>query len=63
MSHPRNAWRLRDALGGPVEVKLLENSFHMIHVDQERDVVADLTATFFDARSRLAASQQAATHA
>lgn len=47
MSHPRNAWRLRDALGGPVEVRLLDDSYHMIHVDRERLRVADMTAEFF----------------
>lgn len=51
MSHPRNAWRLRDALGGPVEVRLLEDSYHMIHIDRERNLVADLTAQFFGAPS------------
>lgn len=48
MSHPRNAWRLRDALGGLVEVRLLGDSYHMIHIDQERKLVADMTATFFE---------------
>jgi carboxylesterase len=47
MSHPRNAWRLRQALGGQTEVRLLEDSYHMVHVDKERALVADLTAAFF----------------
>jgi carboxylesterase len=47
MSHPRNARRLARALGGEAEVRLLNDSYHMIHVDQERDLVADLTADFF----------------
>ncbi len=47
MSDPRNAYRLRDALGGPAHVELLQDSYHMIHVDRERDRVADLTAEFF----------------
>ena len=46
MSHPRNAYRLASALGGPVRVQLLEDSYHMIHVDQERGLVADMTADF-----------------
>jgi carboxylesterase len=52
MSSPRNAWRLRAALGGPADVRLLEDSYHMIHVDRERDLVARLTAEFFGAPGR-----------
>lgn len=48
MSHPRNAWRLKRALGGPTSVQLLDDSYHMIHVDQERDRVAAMTAEFFN---------------
>lgn len=48
MSHPRNAWRLRRALSGRTEVRLLENSYHMVHVDKERTLVADWTAAFFE---------------
>ncbi len=47
MSSPRNAARLQATLGGPTELSLLDDSFHMIHVDRERDVVADRTAAFF----------------
>jgi len=46
MSHPRNAFRLRDRLGGPVELHLLDDCYHMIHVDRQRDLVGDLTADF-----------------
>ncbi len=49
MSHPRNAYRLQSALGGPTRLHVLEDSYHMIHVDQERDVVAAMTAGFFGA--------------
>jgi len=49
MSHPRNAYRLQRALGGATRLRLLEDSYHMIHVDQERDVVAAETASFFSA--------------
>lgn len=47
MSHLRNAERLASALAGPVTMLVLEDSFHMIHVDRERKRVADETARFF----------------
>jgi carboxylesterase len=47
MSAPRNAWRLRDVLGGPATVHILQDSYHMIHVDRERDLVAKMTGEFF----------------
>lgn len=47
MSHLRNAERLANALAGPVTMLILEDSFHMIHVDRERKRVADETARFF----------------
>jgi len=46
MSHPRNAERLKKSLGGPVEHHLLDDCYHMIHVDRQRDLVGDLTADF-----------------
>lgn len=46
MSHPRNAERLKKSLGGPVELHLLDDCYHMIHVDRQRDLVGDLTADF-----------------
>jgi carboxylesterase len=49
MSHPRNAYRLRDKLGGPTALHLLDDCYHMIHVDRQRDLVGDLTADFFGA--------------
>jgi carboxylesterase len=55
MSHPRNAYRLKAALGGPVELQLLDDCFHMIHVDRQRDLVGDLTADFFGAPARVQA--------
>lgn len=61
MSAPRNAYRLRDALGGPTAVRLLDDSYHMIHVDQERDLVASLTADFFRDPTQL--NQLEAVHA
>jgi carboxylesterase len=47
MSHPRNATRLQAALGGRAQLHMLDDSYHMIHVDQERELVADITAEFF----------------
>lgn len=58
MSDPRNAWRLKRALGPKAEVRLFEDSYHMLHVDKERALVADETAAFF---LRHAAIVQAAT--
>jgi carboxylesterase len=49
MSDPRNAYRLKGVLGGPTAVRLLDDCYHMIHVDRQRDLVADLTADFFGA--------------
>jgi carboxylesterase len=46
--HPRNSYTIQKRHGGRCEVSLLEDSYHMIHVDQERQRVADLTAAFFD---------------
>lgn len=47
MANLRNAYRLRDALAGPVKVEVLEDSYHMVHVDKERSRVGDMTAAFF----------------
>lgn len=49
MSHPRNALRLRSRLAGPVDLHLLDDCYHMIHVDRQRNLVGDLTADFFGA--------------
>jgi carboxylesterase len=48
MSDQRNAWRLKKALGDRATLRLLEDSYHMIHVDKERDLVARLIGGFFD---------------
>lgn len=45
--HPRNSYAIQKLHGGRCDVEILENSYHMIHVDQERHKVADLTASFF----------------
>lgn len=49
MSHPRNAERLKAALGDRGELHLLDDCYHMIHVDRQRDRVAEMTADFFGA--------------
>ena len=56
MSHPRNAERLQRALAGPTELHLLDDCYHMIHVDRQRARVGQLTADFFEASSQPASS-------
>jgi carboxylesterase len=46
--NPRNSYEIKKRHGGECEVVLLEDSYHMIHIDQERHKVAQLTAEFFD---------------
>jgi carboxylesterase len=58
MADPRNAFRLQRALGGPVELKLLDDCYHMIHVDLQRDLVGDLTADFCGAPPAAAPAQR-----
>jgi len=53
VSHPRNSFAIQKRHGGDCEVVLLEDSYHMIHVDQERHKVAALTASFFGAPASL----------
>jgi carboxylesterase len=52
MAHLRNAHRLRAALAGPTRLEVLEDSYHMIHVDKERSRVGDMTADFFGAPAK-----------
>lgn len=56
MSSPNNAFKLRNRLGGAVDLRFLDDCYHMIHVDRSRDLVADMTADFFGAP--LAAEQK-----
>ncbi|PWR23060.1 alpha/beta hydrolase [Zavarzinia compransoris] len=42
----RNAAYIAANIGGRIEKILLENSYHMITIDQERDLVADHSAAF-----------------
>ncbi|NDF12578.1 MAG: alpha/beta fold hydrolase [Proteobacteria bacterium] len=48
LSHPRNAIAIAKHLVAPHELHWIEDSYHMIHVDRQRDKVADLTASFFE---------------
>lgn len=47
VSSPRNAREIQKLHGGACDVVMLEDSYHMLHVDQERRKVAALTADFF----------------
>jgi len=62
MSHPRNAERLRAALAGPTELLMLEDSYHMVHVDRQHALVAERTAAFFGAALPLPATGPGAVH-
>lgn len=52
--HPRhddqsdisNAFRLQRKLGGPVDVTVLDDSYHMVTLDRQRSVVVDRTVDF-----------------
>ncbi len=63
MSDPRNALRLRAALGGPVHLEIVDDCYHMLHVDKQRRHVADLTARFFGAPLPLRSVQRAPAQA
>lgn len=52
MSHPRNAERLQACLGGPSKLLILDDSYHMVHVDRQHALVASTTAAFFGAPAR-----------
>ncbi|MDE1961646.1 MAG: alpha/beta fold hydrolase [Xanthomonadaceae bacterium] len=45
----RNVRSVVRGVSGPVETVLLENSYHMITVDQERDLVIERSTRFFNA--------------
>ncbi len=47
VSSPKNAEKIKRLHGGQCELVYMEDSYHMIHVDQERDRVGELTAEFF----------------
>ncbi len=54
--HPReddradlgNAFYLQRKLGGPVDMTVLDDSYHIVTIDRQRDVVADRTVGFVD---------------
>ena len=58
VSHPRNATAIQSLHGGPCEVAWLEDSYHMVHVDQERHKVAQWTAEFFGIPATMTESAQ-----
>lgn len=47
ISHPRNARKIKSLHGGDCELRYLYDSYHMIHVDRERERVAQMTGEFF----------------
>ncbi len=47
LSNIRNAEYINQHIAAPHEMHVLENSYHMIHVDQEYGKTADLTDQFF----------------
>jgi len=49
LSGPEHARYIADHLGGPNELRWLDDSYHMIHVDRQHREVADMTADFFEA--------------
>jgi carboxylesterase len=49
VSHPRNAEKIKRLHGGECELHYLHDSYHMIHVDRERELVAQMTADFLGA--------------
>ncbi|WP_320198598.1 alpha/beta hydrolase [Agrobacterium sp. rho-13.3] len=48
LSGPSHATYIADHIGGRNRLHWLDDSYHMIHVDRQRRVVADLTADFFE---------------
>lgn len=49
LSHARHARYINDHIGGSHELRWIEDSYHMIHVDRHHRQVADFTADFFEA--------------
>lgn len=47
ISNPRNSYAIQKKHGGVCKVVLLEDSYHLIHVDRERLKVAQMTGEFF----------------
>jgi carboxylesterase len=61
MANLKNAHRLAAALGGPTEVVVMEDSYHMIHVDREHAKLAAITADFFSGAEAAVAARRAVT--
>jgi carboxylesterase len=47
LTSPKNSEYLACRLGGPVQIELLHDCYHMITIDQQRDEVVRLSAEFF----------------
>jgi len=47
VTSPRNAEYVARHLGGPVRLEYLDDCYHMITIDQQRDAVIRLSAEFF----------------
>jgi carboxylesterase len=63
ITHIRNAERLAAKVSGPVRKLYLENSYHLVTVDQERGKVAQATVAFFDELCAAGAEAPAKTSA
>jgi carboxylesterase len=48
LSHYRNSEYIYKKITAPKKIHLLEDSYHMIHIDKERDKVEKMTADFFN---------------
>lgn len=48
MSHENNSRRIVKVLGGPKHFELIDDCYHMVHIDKQRDKVGALTVAFFD---------------
>ena len=49
LSAPRNACYIRRHIGAPSELRWVDDSYHMIHIDRQYRQVADCTADYFEA--------------
>jgi Esterase/lipase len=63
IAHLRNSVYVQRHLGGPAELLLLEHSYHMITVDQERNTVCDATAVYFHNMLNETEKKELARHA
>ena len=50
----RNVTLVQEGVSGPVETVLLDDSYHMVSVDRQRDIVVARSAAFFCAHRRAA---------